>query len=70
MAWIVSVGMPLALFLWFSIAYFTGIDVENPQVADFIVSSNIVLWSIVAFVEIKSVVSLEYSNSGSLLKLS
>ncbi len=44
----VAVGTPLALFLWFTIAYFSGLDVNNPYLAEVLVSFNILLWATIS----------------------
>ncbi len=46
--WIVAVGVPVALFVWFTIAYFLKIDVNNPTVGQILVDFNISLWAIIA----------------------
>ncbi len=48
MAWIVAVGVPVALFVWFTIAYLLKIDVNDPTVARILVDFNILLWTIIA----------------------
>ena len=44
MVWFVTIGMPVALFIWFSIAYFLKIDLDNPWVALVLVDANTLLW--------------------------
>ncbi|RKY99674.1 MAG: hypothetical protein DRQ10_05730 [Candidatus Hydrothermota bacterium] len=49
-AWIVAIGTPFALFVWFSLGYSLKWDIERPETAFKIVSFNIALWGAISFV--------------------
>ena len=59
MAWFVAIGMPVALFVWFSIAYFLKVDLDNPWVALIIVDANTLLWSVIALLKIRDEYGLQ-----------
>ncbi len=59
MAWIVAIGMPIALFIWFTLAYFFRVNVNDPTVAEILVDFNILLWGTISIIEIKKKFGLE-----------
>jgi len=54
LAWIVTIGMPVTLPLWFTILYFAGVNVNNPSVAVIVVDWNTLLYLLISLFGIKA----------------